>query len=191
MRPDPKSGGIGRANAGGLPVNRSHVVIAVAMLVIGIPAATVISKLGSEGVSDSASVVAHARSAGARLAEPGQPDVYKHRLGIFTSSNGAAQGRLRVRDALCGDLADAGPGFVSELAQCRTREGDAFAGVRYCDVGQVVRGFYGELSARDRDRDRLLAAVDTGPPNIILEVGAPGDVLANIAARGFTRCVSP
>jgi hypothetical protein len=171
---------------------RRFIILALSLLAIGLPTATIITRLESDGATNAQAnaAVAHARSGAARLADVGQPDIFKHRLALFSSTAGAGQGRLRVRDALCGDLADAGPGFTADVASCRVREADALT-VPICNASEQARGSYGEGTFRDRERDRLVAAEDLGPPNIVLDVGTPAEVQAAMTALGFRRCADP
>jgi hypothetical protein len=175
--------------SGGPPVNRNHVIAALAALSFA-SAATVVGKLVSDGATttEANEAVNHARSGRAREAEPGQPDVAVHRLALFTTTLGATQGNLRVRDALCADLAEAGPSFAPELAQCRIREAGNLSASRICNNAEAPRGFYAEGTFNERTRLRLVAQENLGPPNIILDVGTPAEVKAAILALGFKPC---
>jgi hypothetical protein len=161
-------------------MNRSHIVVAIALLGVGVPTATIVSRMESDGVDRvvAVEVVRVARSAAEREAAPGQPDLYKHRLGLFTTD--AAQAGIVVADALCRDLIDAG--LKAEAATCREGEAKTFDAGRFCRGGDVA-GHYAEGVFRDRDRALLL-----GLAGGALEVGDPATVKADIERRGFKRC---
>lgn len=173
-------------------MNRRLVVIALALLSIGVPAVQIVSRMEDRGVDPVVAVeaVRRARTAAERTADPGQPDLYKHRLAMFTRSTNQAQANALVADALCHDVADAGEGFTDDAAACRAAEGLTFGAGRVCNGFDALRGYYAEGQFRDRDRLALLAAeasvVDAG--TIVLEVAPPAVIKGRLADRGFKRC---
>jgi hypothetical protein len=138
---------------------RRYVRIALGLLALGVAPAAIRSALEASGATaeDAQTAMRRARLAAEREAEPGQPDIYKHRRVLFCATADLAQCASGVSVVLCDDLADAGASSTT----CQSNEAQTFSkGRAVCNASQVEIGRMAELALHDRDRDGLQALED-------------------------------